>query len=541
MTVLKMILLTLLSCVVLILTAIILLKMVFLRWPHLRTKWIRSLLSCPDMATFLARRKTIKGNIENQLETADAPTRKVLKNQLSEIDYAIEHAEAELPKIREIVWNLIALLSKHGKALDKTRVNNAIDALKMEKYNFADVLLSEIAAKPGMRKELAANIAFARGNIARMELRWQDGVEHYKHSMDLVPNVMALRWIGHFQEELGQYNQAVLVRQDILKQATDELGAAHQVSVVALTELAISYEGSGDVKAAVSCLNKALPLIARGKGLENDDYLIHLKMLAMLHQDRGDYAAGEQICREVLEIEGRMIGKLHPDYITSLSRLAVVLDDQGDYSTAEPLYREVLKLTERDHPKYAMRLSNLARMLKDKGDYEAAEPLYRQALENVARTVGKEHQKYAVSLNSLALLLVKKGDYAKAEPLYREALAVDVNAIGKNSIRYAVHLGNLAHLLALVGDAEGAEVMYQDTMGIFAKTTDGHQYCYAVHLGHYAKLLQSKGDYTAAEEKLRIVVSMRENKLGKDHSDSIAARKALDDILKVGRPAGYPG
>lgn len=508
----------------------------FRRWPNLRRKAMARLLSRPDTATFIATQKTFRSSIEDRLPAADAETRVILENKLAIIKGIIEDPDKALQKTRQRVFDLTVLLKKYGKTIDKARLIRATKALEIEDYRAADTILTEIAAKPDINAKSAARVAFGRAVIARSEFRWQDAVDQYSKSTQLVPNFMALFWSRDLLDRLEQHKQAALVGQDLVAMAKSKYGKTHEITVSALETLAGNHYLSGDYSAAESCCREVLAMGPKGKSKVYPDNVLNLKMLVLSLKEKGAYAEAEPFQREILEIVAEMVGTAHPDYITGLSRLAFLLDDMEDYERAEPLYREVLKISENtigcDHPKYVTRLLDLANMLKYKEDYDAAEPLFREALEIEARTIGTDHPKYATRLNRLAVFLKSKGDYDAAEPLLREALLIDANTIGKNSTRYALHLANLADLWRLRGDLQTAEPMYREALGIYADTIDGYNYCHMVHLTKFSEMLQLQGDFSEAEALLRQVVTATEDGLGADHSDTKAARKAIEDLFQ---------
>ena len=100
----------------------------------------------------------------------------------------------------------------------------------------------------------------------------------------------------------GKYKRAIIVAQDALKVAEDNVGPDH-------------------------------PAVATS-----------LNTLALIHKAQGHYAKAEPLYKRSLSIREKTLGPYHPDVATGLNNLAVLYYTQGHYAKAEPLYKRSLSI-----------------------------------------------------------------------------------------------------------------------------------------------------------------------------------------------------
>jgi len=241
------------------------------------------------------------------------------------------------------------------------------------------------------------------------------------------PNtLLVVNNLAHLLEEKGDYAGAESLFRRALDASERVLGPEHPSTLVYVNNVASLLSRKGDHAGAEPLYRRALSARERVLGPEHPDTLMSVNNLAALLQSKGDHAGAEPLYRRALSARERVLGPEHPDTLTSVSDLAFLLYRKGDYAGAEPLFRRALETQDRvlgpEHPDTLVSVNSLALLLYRKGDYAGAEPLFRRALETQERLLGPEHPDTLVSAKALAVSLESKGDHAGAEPLYRRAL-----------------------------------------------------------------------------------------------------------------------
>lgn len=368
-----------------------------------------------------------------------------IRRQLSDIGAAHAHA---LTKIREMEEALIRLSVDFGDG----RLAEARAAMEAGDFSKANALLAEIESGADVAVVRAAEAAFQRGEIAALQIKWDEAATHYDKSARLNPTHDHLNEAGVFAQRTARY------------------------------------------RAALQHFEKSLEFSRQMHGDKSSETATALNNLAGLLEDTGRYEEAEPLYRQALEVGGEVLGEKHPDYASGLNNLAGLLRTTGRHHEAERLYRHALEIDQESldgkHPYYATRLNNLAGLLEDTGRYEEAEPLYRQALKIDRETLGEKHPDYATRLNNLAGLLRTTGRHEEAKTLYRQALEVDREALGERHPDYATDVNNLAGLLEDTGQYEEAEPLYRQALEIL-RTTLGDDHPSSKRVArNYARLLR---------------------------------------------------
>ncbi len=188
-------------------------------------------------------------------------------------------------------------------------------------------------------------------------------------------------------------------------------------------------EQQGNYTQAIIVAQQLLKLARQLCGNEHPDVAASMNNLAVLYRSQGRYTEAEPWYRDALAMTKRLLGEEHPSVATSMNNLALLYESQGRYTEAEPLYRDALAMTKRllgeEHPDVATSMNNLAGLYEYQGRYKEAEPLYRDALAMTKRLLGDEHPVVATSMNNLAGLLAATNHPNEALNLMLEAAEVE--------------------------------------------------------------------------------------------------------------------
>jgi TonB family protein len=175
--------------------------------------------------------------------------------------------------------------------------------------------------------------------------------------------------------------------------------------VQVLTDLATIATMRGDLIAAESLLQRALPLANAHLGADHADVAAILSGLARLCLRRSDFTKAEPLLQQLLQIK-RARGDDHPEVATVLASLATVHSAIGAHESAERILRRVLAIRERalapNHFATMTTLEHLAESCAARGKFEEALALLHRAVAMRERTLGVLHPSVAAARTRIA-------------------------------------------------------------------------------------------------------------------------------------------
>ncbi|WP_165742322.1 CHAT domain-containing tetratricopeptide repeat protein [Candidatus Thiosymbion oneisti] len=280
---------------------------------------------------------------------------------------------------------------------------------------------------------------------------------------------------------------------------------------------------------------EALALGERDLGREHQVTLTALSNLALLHYIKGRYGEAEPLYLRALEASERTLGRDHPNTLTGVGNLAALYRAQGRYGEAEPLYLRALEARERvlgqDHPDTLTSVNNLALLYKNQGRYAEAEPLFVRAFEARKRILGEDHSDTLGSIHNLAFLYEAQNRYSEAESLYMHALKVSERVLGQDhsqTLASLIGLANLYHSQGRYGEAESLSVRaleaHERILGRNHPQT-------LISVNNLAGLYQAQSRYNEAESLFMHALEGRQRVLSQDHPDTLATQLNLVGVL----------
>jgi tetratricopeptide (TPR) repeat protein len=248
--------------------------------------------------------------------------------------------------------------------------------------------------KENRLREKLAELYYISGEYGKAQNLYQEAIEYYRNSKDLI----------------------------LLSSA--------------LNNLALVYKNQGENGEAINLFREASELVKETVGRKHPDYAIHLNNLALVFVNQRRYDEAIDLLKEVLEIDRETIGKKHPTYAAHINNLASIYTDQGKYDEAIDLFKEALEINREtigeNHPVYAGGLSNLALIYTNQGRYNEAANLFKEALKIDRETIGRKHPNYAIHLSNLSKLYYKQKKYQEALSLVEEVHQIRLKTLGVN-------------------------------------------------------------------------------------------------------------
>jgi TonB family protein len=204
------------------------------------------------------------------------------------------------------------------------------------------------------------------------------------------------------QESRTAEAEPLLVRALELYERQDKIPAG---CVQVLSDLASIATARGDLIAAESLLQRALPLANAHLAADHPDVAAILSGLARLYLRRSDFTKAEPVLQQLLQIK-RARGDDHPEVATVLASLATVHSAIGAHESAERILRRVLAIRERalapNHFATMTTLEHLAESCAARGKFEEAIALLHRAVAMRERTLGASHPSIAAARTRIA-------------------------------------------------------------------------------------------------------------------------------------------
>jgi tetratricopeptide (TPR) repeat protein len=241
----------------------------------------------------------------------------------------------------------------------------------------------------------------ARGEMARLEGRYEEALEHARRALDAVVRrsgdevpaaAAAHAGLGHVLREMGRYEEAAR-----------EMGRA-----IALRERLFGVDH---------------PLVAEARSESSNVYL---------KWGKNDRALAE--LEAALRIQEAALGPDHLETGYTLNRLANVLVAEESYERALPIYRRVLSIgllrLGEGHVEIGLAHMNLGLCLRLLGRLDEAEREHEEARRALVRAVGPEFPFLAAIDLDLGTLRLEQGRVAEGEALHRRALELAERTLG---------------------------------------------------------------------------------------------------------------
>lgn len=425
-------------------------------------------------AVLRARASALRSGCEDlylQLRETAPTESEALRRDLAETHAALD---VMLARIAALPWDgdrtLDGLAEVERSLAEVTRagivglgpLTEAREALAVKDAERVEKVLADIAAANTGSADLAAELAFARGILAEMALRWPLAAEQFALAARLGPNLRSLGKARELACRTGDLTAAFRFGKAMLILAETEGTAADQA--MAMADHALTLEAQDRLTEAEGCLRKAVVGGRRAEGVSGADHARHLAQLARVLDAQDRLPEAEAALRKALEATRTALGEAHPDYCGRLNSLAGLLQAQDRDSEAEPLHLRALDLALRlpggVHPVAVDCLMGLAQLREVQGQLDAAEALYRRALQLDQDLTGRTHPDHAHRICALAEVVRAARRLPEAEKLFRLALEVDRATIGEAHRDYGVGLNNLAGVVEAQGRADEADALY---------------------------------------------------------------------------------
>ena len=169
---------------------------------------------------------------------------------------------------------------------------------------------------------------------------------------------------GKLLREQGYSREAEKLLIQVLDTRTRILGVKHLDTMIAMANLAATYQNLGKYREAEKLQTHVLNARTKILGVEHPDTIPHMAQLAVTYQYMGKYTEAGKLQIQVLDARTRLLGVEHSHTINAMAQLAITYQSLGKYTEGEKLRIQVLDAKTRilgvEHPDTLAAISNLA-------------------------------------------------------------------------------------------------------------------------------------------------------------------------------------
>jgi eukaryotic-like serine/threonine-protein kinase len=231
--------------------------------------------------------------------------------------------------------------------------------------------------------------------------------------------------IGTTYYALGLYGDAMALQEKVRDYYLAASGPKHPDTLLAMHNLAKSYDVAGRPDEALKLEEQVLPLLRKVRGPEDPDTLKSMNSLAIYYGDVGRPDEALKLREQVLPLFRKVLGLENTYTLHAMNNLALSYHDAGRRDEALKMREQVLALRRKvngpEDPDTLKSMSNLAISYDDAGRPDEALILREQVLALSRKVLGPEHPVTRVMMNTLADSYSGAGRYTEATALLEES------------------------------------------------------------------------------------------------------------------------
>ncbi|MBS0264919.1 MAG: tetratricopeptide repeat protein [Planctomycetes bacterium] len=309
------------------------------------------------------------------------------------------------------------------------------------------------------------------------------------------------------------------------------LGPEHPSTLESMNNLAVAFQESGQVAAALPLFEQTLQATQSRLGAADPETLTALGNLAMAYKLAGKLDLALPLLEQTLERRQTQLGPDHPQTLTSMNNLANAYLDAGQLDQDIPLFEEALERRRAklgpEHPHTLMSMNGLAMAYKHAGRLDRAVPLLEQALQLLKTRLGPEHPVTLTSMNNLAMVYSETGQSKLALALLRETLDLRQAHLGTRHPDTLVSLTNLASVNYVAGNLDQARLLFQQTLPLLSDQFGPDHPLTLTAMNNLAKTYQSQSRLDQALPLFGQALELTRNRFGSEHRETLVAMTNL--------------
>ncbi len=334
----------------------------------------------------------------------------------------------------------------------------------------------------------------------------------------------------YFEEQKGNWKEALEQKEQTYREAVEILGENHRETLILLGNIASALDDFGHSEEAIKLHREIAQKRTQLLGEDHEDTLLAWSMLAgTLHRIKQTDEA-IQLYQYVLDKRTELLGADHLETLASMGGKAMALFQKEQYDEALLLEQKVLDkrieiLGER-HPETLLAMNNVASILASMGRNDESLELHEKTYKTYRELFGANHPSTITVTYNLALDLHKAERNQEALDLHQAVLRQrqeildekhpDVIASRRNVILCMAKTGNPTEALVQI------EALSEEATELFGEK---HSETLLVR-GIYARILMQMCKYGKAETVLRYLLRDTEEVYGARDGNTLSIAKS---------------
>ena len=327
--------------------------------------------------------------------------------------HLVHWSEKELGDSNEVTWKAC---SKYGRALsEEGRYSDALNIL-LKAFNAQTEKLGEDHVDTLTTMRSLALAHRRHGNYREAMRLYEQGLvlTEYEGPLNEVERMDWRLELSVAYIDLGLYDKAEQIVQDILETRIAHLGSNHNATLQAFQVLAGILADKGTHQEAEKIYVSSVKKRESVLGPEHPDTLMTMGNLAVTINSQGRHKEAEELEKKVLELRSKILGAEHPSTLMAMGNLAVTINSQGRHKEAEELEKKVLELRSKilgaEHPDTLRSMHNLAVTWHKLGYLKKAMDMMEETSKLCEKGLGPEHPYTKASMEWLEFM---KNEYAE--------------------------------------------------------------------------------------------------------------------------------
>ncbi|HEU5161307.1 MAG TPA: FxSxx-COOH system tetratricopeptide repeat protein [Streptosporangiaceae bacterium] len=338
----------------------------------------------------------------------------------------------------------------------------------------------------------------------------------------------------------GDYQSARIVAEDFIDRWSAESGVEHPDVVRVKLEHTNVLRELGEYDQATELNNEILAIAEKVLGPEDEDTLRALRGSAADLRALGDFKGALERDEQALRRYEEKYPRGHAGTLRAAHNLALDYGLISDYTRARELHDRAFsgwqqQGTGTDKSSMVSALTGLARAVRLSGEYSEACDLGEDAYAIAMEALGAEHNWTLRTGTDLAIALRRHGDYERAEELALQVHERCVRLYGLRSPDTLAAATCLSNVWRTRDRLDEATTLVVDSVGRYAEVYRGdHPYSF-VCLTNLAVLRRVQGEARNAYELNQRAIAGLDAGLGRDHHFSLTvALNLASDLAALG-------
>jgi tetratricopeptide (TPR) repeat protein len=320
----------------------------------------------------------------------------------------------------------------------------------------------------------------------------------------------------------GDYQSARFASEDFIKRWSAESGPEHADVVRVKLEQSNLFRELGQYDEATALNNEILAIAEKVLGPDDEDILRALRGSAADLRALGDFQGAQERDEQALRRYEERYGRDYPGTLRAAHNLALDYGLMSDYRRARELHDRAYSGWQVQEQRLGIStmvsaLTGLARAVRLSGEYSEACDLGEDAYAMATDTLGVEHNRTLRTGTDLAVALRRLGEYERAEELVAQVHERCVRLYGLKSPDTLAAAMCLSNVWRARDKLDEATTLVVDSVGRYADVYPAdHPYNYAC-LTNLAVLRRVQGDAESARKLNERALNGLERRLNRDH------------------------